>query len=56
VLQAGVLVTFGGCHLLDGLEACGLHVTCPELVRCSKGDCIIEGDCAHPTGDHEEQL
>jgi hypothetical protein len=26
------------------------------LVRCSKGDCIVEGDWAHPIGDHKEEL
>jgi hypothetical protein len=43
VLQTELLVTLGGCHLLDGLEACGLPVACLELVQCSRGDHIVEG-------------
>jgi hypothetical protein len=56
LLQAGVLVTPGCCHLLDGLEACGLHVARWEWVRCSGEDRVVEGCCAHPAGDRKEQL
>jgi hypothetical protein len=34
VLQAGVLVTLGGCHLLDGLVA-------RDSVEARKGDCAV---------------
>ena len=42
VLQAGVLVTLGGCHLLDGLVVC-LHCEArKKIVRCS-GEEIVRG-------------
>jgi hypothetical protein len=56
LLQAGVLVTPGGCHLLDVLEVCGLQVARLELVRCSRGDHIVERCYARPAGDCKEQL
>ena len=31
-----VLVTLGGCHLLDGLVACGSVEASKEIVRCSE--------------------
>ena len=34
VLQAGVLVTIGGCHLLDGLVARGSVEARKKIVRC----------------------
>jgi hypothetical protein len=43
-----VLVTLGGCHLLDGLVVVSVK-TCKKLVRCS-GEEICEGYCAHPAG------
>jgi hypothetical protein len=36
VLQAGVLVTLGGCHLLDGLVDCGSVEARKEIVRGSE--------------------
>jgi len=42
VLQAGVLVTLGGCHLLDGLVACDSIEVREEIVRCS-GEEIVRG-------------
>ena len=35
VLQAGVLVTLGGCHHLDGLVAYLHHEARKKIVRCS---------------------
>ena len=35
VLQAGVLITLGGCHLLDSLVARGSVETRKKIVRCS---------------------
>ena len=35
VLQAGVLVTLGGCHLLDGLVARDSVEARKKFVRCS---------------------
>jgi hypothetical protein len=32
-----VLVTLGGCHLLDGLVACDAAEAHKKLVRCSRG-------------------
>ena len=49
VLQAGVLVTLGGCHLLDGLVARGSVEARKKFVRCS-GEEFCEGYCAHPAG------
>ena len=37
-----VLVTLGGCHLLDGLVACGSVEARKEIVRCS-GEGIVRG-------------
>jgi hypothetical protein len=38
-----VLVTLGGCHLLDGLVACGLHCeACVKVVRGS-GEGFVKG-------------
>ena len=50
VLQAGVLVTHGGCHLLDGLVARRSVEARKKIVRCS-GEVIVRGICAHPAGD-----
>ena len=43
-----VLVTLGGCHLLDRLVVWSLSKHAKKLVRCSKEDC--EGCCARPAG------
>jgi hypothetical protein len=37
-----VLVTLGGCHLLDGLVACDFVEACKKLVRCS-GEEFVRG-------------
>ena len=42
VLQAGVLVTLGGCHLLDGLVARGSVEARKKIVQCS-GEEIVRG-------------
>ena len=42
VLQAGVLVTLGGCHLLDSLVARGSVEARKKIVRCS-GEVIMRG-------------
>ena len=43
-----VLVTLGGCHLLDGLVVVSVEAR-KRLVRCS-GEEIVRGYCAHPMG------
>jgi hypothetical protein len=43
-----VLVTLGGCHLLDGLVTWSQSKHANKLVRCSREDC--EGCCARPAG------
>ena len=43
-----MLVTLGGCHLLDGLVVVSVEA-CKKLVRCS-GEVLCEGHCARPTG------
>ena len=43
-----VLVTLGGCHLLDGLVVVSIEA-CKKLVRCS-GEELCEGRCARPAG------
>ena len=42
VLQAGVLVTLGGCHLLDGLVARDSVEARKKFVRCS-GEEFVRG-------------
>ena len=42
VLQAGVLVTLGGCLLLDGLVARRSVEARKKIVRCS-GEVIVRG-------------
>ena len=49
MLQAGVLVTLGGCHLLDGLVACGSVEARKEIVRGS-GEGIVRGIVLTPRG------
>jgi hypothetical protein len=46
VLQAGGLVTLGGCHLLDGLVVVFVEAR-KEIVWCS-GEELCEGHCARP--------
>ena len=47
-LQAVVLVTLGGCHLLDGLVVVSVEAR-KKLMRCS-GEELCEGYCARPVG------
>ena len=54
VLQAGGLVTLGGCHLLDGLVARGSVEARKKIVRCS-GEEIVRG-IVLTRGSREEQL
>ena len=43
-----VLVTLGGCHLLDGLVVVSVEAR-KKLVRCSREE-LCEGHCAQPVG------
>ena len=43
-----VLVTLGGCHLLDGLVVVFIEARKDDCVVLQRSDC--EGDCAHPMG------
>ena len=43
-----VLVTLGGCHLLDGLVVVSIEAR-KKLVRCSREE-LCEGHCARPVG------
>ena len=43
-----VLVTLGGCHLLDGLVVVSVEAR-KKLVRCSREE-LCEGHCARPAG------
>ena len=54
VLQAGVLVTLGGCHLLDGLVARDSVEARKKFVRCS-GEEFVRG-IVLTRGSREEQL
>ena len=54
VLQAGVLVTLGGCHLLDGLVVCLRREARKKIVRCS-GEEFVRG-IVLTRGSREEQL
>ena len=49
-----VLVTLGGCHLLDGLMACDSIEAREKIVRCSEGGFVKGIVLTH--GDREEQL
>jgi len=55
VLQAGVLVTLGGCHLLDGLVACDSIEARKEIVRCSEEE-IVRGTMLTPRGSRRATL
>ena len=43
-----VLVTLGGCHLLDGLVVVSVEACKEDCAVLRRSDC--EGDCAHPAG------
>ena len=43
-----VLVTLGGCHLLDGLVVVSVEARKEDYAVLQRSD--YEGDCAHPAG------
>jgi hypothetical protein len=49
MLQVGVLVTLGGCHLLDDLVDCGSVEARKEIVR-SSGEGFLRGIVLTPWG------
>ena len=49
-----VLVTLGGCHLLDGLVACLRREAQMKIVQCS-GEVIVRG-IVLTRGSRKEQL
>jgi hypothetical protein len=49
MLQAGLLVTLGGCHFLDCLVVCGSFEARKEIVRCS-GQGFVRGVVLTPRG------
>ena len=55
VLQADVLVTLGGCHLLDGLVACDSVEVREEIVWRSREE-IVRGTVLSPRGSRRETL
>jgi hypothetical protein len=55
VLQAGVLVTLRGCHLLDGLVDCGSVEACKGIVRGS-GEGFVMGIVLTPRGSRRATL
>ena len=50
-----VLVTLGGCHLLDGLMACDSVEARKKIVRCS-GEEIVRGTVLTPRGSRRATL
>ena len=50
-----VLVTLGGCHLLDGLVACDFVETREKIVRCSGGE-FVSGIVLTPRGSRRVTL
>ena len=44
-----VLVTLGGCHLLDDFVACDFVEAREKIVQCSREE-LCEGHCARPVG------
>jgi hypothetical protein len=42
-LQAGLLVTLGDCHLLDGLVDCDLHCKARKKIVHGYGEGIVRG-------------
>jgi hypothetical protein len=55
VLQAGVLVTLGRCHLLDGLVDCCSIEAHKEIVR-SSGKGFVRGIVLTPPGSRRATL
>jgi hypothetical protein len=54
-LQAGVLVTLGDCHLLDGVVDCGSIEACKDIVR-SSGKGFVRGIVLTPRGSRRATL
>jgi hypothetical protein len=54
-LQAGELVTLGGCHLLDGLVDCGSVEAHKEIVR-SSGEGFVREIVLTPRGSRKATL
>ena len=50
-----VLVTLGGCHLLDGLGACDSVEAREKIVRCSGGG-FVRGVVLTPRGSRRATL
>ena len=50
-----VLVTLGGCHLLDGLVACDSVEAREKIVRCSRGG-FVRGIVLTPRGSRRATL
>jgi hypothetical protein len=50
-----VLVTLGGCHLLDGLMACDSIEAREKIVRCSEGG-FVRGIVLTPRGSRRATL
>ena len=50
-----MLVTLGGCHLLDGLVACDSMEAREKIVRCSGGG-FVRGIVLTPRGSQRETL
>jgi hypothetical protein len=50
-----VLVTLGGCHLLDGLVACDSIEAREKIVRCSGGG-FVRGIVFTPRGSRRATL
>jgi hypothetical protein len=55
VLQVGVLVTLGGCHLLHGLVDCGSVEARKGIVR-SSGEEFVRGIVLTPWGSRRATL
>jgi hypothetical protein len=50
-----VLVTLGGCHLLDGLVACDSIEARKKIVQCSEGG-FVRGIVLTPRGSRRATL
>ena len=50
-----VLVTLGGCHLLDGLVACDSVEARKKIMRCSGGG-FVRGIVLTPSGSRRATL
>jgi hypothetical protein len=55
VLQVSVLVTLGGCHLLDGLVDCGSVEARKEIMRGS-GEGFVRETVLTPRGSRRTTL